>query len=175
MKLPPVPKRGHYEIRFGVSSNSNLRSMCQVYFGSNPNYLPAQDIPMDLRVGFVRHRFKNGNQTSTFGYTTDADYEADTKLSTEEQDEVTKALRARGFMKGPMYYHCGKGTSAPLAITREAVSRRIMVSEDLDPDKEYYIRFKNVLDDESLQFFMDYFEFVSKDVYDNPVEPEDVW
>jgi len=175
MKLPPVPKRGHYEIRFGVSSNSNLRSMCQVYFGSDPNYLPAQDIPMDLRIGFLRHRFKNSTQTSTFGYTNDADYEADTKLSTEEQDEVTKALRARGFMKGPMYYHCGKGTSAPLAITREAVSRRIMVSEDLDPDKEYYIRFKNVLDDESLQFFMDYFEFVSKDVYDNPVEPEDVW
>ena len=175
MKLPPVPKRGHYEIRFGVSSNSNLRSMCQVYFGSDPNYLPAQDIPMDLRVGFVRHRFKNGNQTSTFGYTSDADYKSDITLSTEEQDEVTKALRARGFMKGPRYYHCGKGTTAPLANEQEAVSRRIMVSADLDPDEEYYIRFKNVLDDESLQFFMDYFEFVSKDVYDNPVEPEDIW
>jgi hypothetical protein len=50
-----------------------------------------------------------------------------------------------------------------------------MVSKDLDPDETYYIRFKSVLDDEELQFFMDYFEFVAKDVYDNPVEPEDIW
>jgi len=175
MKLPPVPKRGHYEIRFGVSSGSSKRSMCQVYFGSDPNYLPAQDIPMDLRIGFVYHRFKNGNQTSTFGYTNEAGYKAEEKLSTEEQDEVTKGLRARGFMKGPKYYHCGSSTSADLGIVRENVTRRIMVSKDLDPDETYYIRFKSVLDDEELQFFMDYFEFVAKDVYDNPVEPEDIW
>ena len=175
MKLPPVPKRGHYELRFGVSSGSPYRSMCQVYFGDNPNYLPAKDIPMDLRIGFVRHRFKNGNQTSTFGYTSDADYKNESSLSMEEQDEINKALRARGFMKGPKYYHCGQGTTAELGIERENVTRRIMVSEDMDPDKTYYIRFKSVLDDESLQFFMDYFEFVEKNVYDNPVEPEDIW
>ena len=34
---------------------------------------------------------------------------------------------------------------------------------------------KNVLNNEKLQFFTDYLEFVSKDVYDNPVEPEDYW
>ena len=176
MKLPPVPKRGHYEVRFGVSSNSKIRSMCQVYFGDNPNYLPAKDIPMDLRIGFVQHRFKNADQTSTFGYTSVADYEADAKLSMEEQDEINKALRARGFMKGPRYFHCRQNTDASnLAYLQPHVTRRIMVSEDMDPDKEYYIRFKNVLDDESLQFFMDYFEFVSKEVYDNPVEPEDMW
>ena len=175
MKLPPVPKRGHYEIRFGVSSGSSKRSMCQVYFGDNPNYLPAKDIPMDLRIGFVRHRFKNGNQTSTFGYTSDADYKNESSLSMEEQDEINKALRARGFMKGPKYYHCGQSTTANLGIENENVTRRIMVSEDMDPDKTYYIRFKSVLDDEELQFFMDYFEFVEKNVYDNPVEPEDIW
>ena len=175
MKLPPVPKNGHYEIRFGVSSGSSKRSMCQVYFGSDPNYLPAQDIPMDLRIGFVYHRFKNGNQTSTFGYTSEADYKGEAKLSTEEQDEVTKSLRARGFMKGPNYYHCGASTAADLGMIRENVTRRIMVSKDLKADETYYIRFKSVLDDEQLQFFMDYFEFVAKDVYDNPVEPEDIW
>ena len=175
MKLPPVPTKGHYEIRFGVSSGSSVRSMCQVYFGDNLNYLPAAGIPMDLRIGFVRHRFQNQTQTSNFGYTSDDDYKSESKLPMEEQDEITKSLRARGFMKGPKYFHCGNSTSANLGIECEHVTRRIMVSADMDPDKTYYIRFKNVLNNEKLQFFTDYLEFVSKDVYDNPVEPEDYW
>ena len=175
MKLPPVPRKGHYEIRFGVSSGSNFRSMCQVYFGDNPNYLPAAGIPMDLRIGFVRHRFRSGNQTSNFGYSSDASYTSESNLPLDEQDEITKTLRSRGFMKGPKYYHVGNGTTAQLGIEAEWVTRRIMVSADLDPDKTYYIRFKNVLNDDESQFFTDYFEIVSKDVYDNPVEPEDYW
>ena len=175
MKLPPVPSKGHYEIRFGVSSGSSYRSMCQVYFGDNLNYLPAAGIPMDLRIGFVNHRFRGGNQASNFGYTSANEYKDEANLSLEEQDEITKSLRARGFMKGPKYFHIGNGTSADLGNQGEWVTRRIMVSADLDPDKTYYIRFKNVLNDNQSQFFMDYFEFVSKDVYDNPVEPEDIW
>lgn len=175
MRLPPVPTKGHYEIRFGVSAGSSVRSMCQVYFGDNPNYLPAAGIPMDLRIGFVYHHFQSGNQYSNFGYTSNADLQAELKLSMEEQDEITKSLRARGFMKGPKYFHCGASTSASLGIELEHVTRRIMVSADMDPDKTYYIRFKNVLNNDKLQFFTDYLEFVSKDVYDNPVEPEDYW
>ena len=175
MKLPPVPAKGHYEVRFGVSSGSSWRSMCQVYFGDDVSYLPAAGIPMDLRIGFVRHRFSNGDQTSNFGYTSDSDYSSEANLPLDEQDEITKNLRARGFMKGPKYFHIGNGTSAQNGQQGEWVTRRIMVSADLDPDKTYYIRFKNVLNNETSQFFMDYFEFVSKDVYDNPEEPEDIW
>ncbi len=175
MKLPPVPAKGHYEIRFGVSSGSPWRSMCQVYFGDDISYLPAAGIPMDLRIGFVRHRFASGEQKSNFGYTNDNDYSSETTLPLDEQDEITKNLRARGFMKGPKYFHIGNGTSAQNGQQGEWVTRRIMVSADLDPDKTYYIRFKNVLNNEQSQFFMDYFEFVSKDVYDNPEEPEDIW
>jgi len=175
MKLPPVPAKGHYEIRFGVSSGSPWRSMCQVYFGDDISYLPAAGIPMDLRIGFVRHRFASGDQKSNFGYTNDNDYSSETTLPLDEQDEITKNLRARGFMKGPKYFHIGNGTSAQNGQQGEWVTRRIMVSADLDPDKTYYIRFKNVLNNEQSQFFMDYFEFVSKDVYDNPEEPEDIW
>lgn len=175
MKLPPVPKKGHYEIRFGVSSGSSVRSMCQVYFGDNTNYLPAMGIPMDLRKGFVNHRFPNTSINSNFGYASNSDYEAEYDYDMEEKDEINKALRAKGFMKGPRYFHCGNSTSAALGEKCEWVTRRIMVSTDLDPEKTYYIRFKNVLEFENSQFFMDYFEFVSKEVYDNPVEPEDIW
>ena len=176
IELPPVPKKGTYELRFGVSAGSSVRSMCQVYWGPNPNYLPAAGIPMDLRIGFVLHRFRSGNQTSTFGYASDDEYRADSKLSQEEQDEIDKRLRSRGFMKGPEYYYYGTTASNDnVARNWEHVTRRIMVRAEMDPDKKYYIRFKNVLDDNELQFFMDYLEFVSKEVYDNPQEPEDIW
>ena len=45
----------------------------------------------------------------------------------------------------------------------------------VDPNKTYYIRFKNVLDADNKQFYMDYIEYCAKEVYDNPVEPEDIW
>ena len=50
-----------------------------------------------------------------------------------------------------------------------------MVNAYLYPFRNYYIRFKSVLDDENKEFFMDYFEYVAKEVYDNPEEPEDIW
>lgn len=176
MKLPPVPKQGTYEIRFGVSAGSNNRSMCQVYFGTNKAYLPAAGIPMDLRVGFERTRFYGGSsQVSPFGYTSGT-FANDAKLPQDEQDEIDKRLRSRGYMKGPEYFYYGT-TPNNNAVGRnyEHVTRRIMVQAEMDPDKTYYIRFKNVLDNPKLEFFMDYLEFVSKNVYDNPVEPEDIW
>jgi hypothetical protein len=57
----------------------------------------------------------------------------------------------------------------------EYITRRIMVSADMEPNKNYYIKFKSVLDDEKKEFFMDYIEYVAKEVYDNPEESEDIW
>nr|MDE5561928.1 fasciclin domain-containing protein [Bacteroidaceae bacterium] len=50
MKLPPVPKDGVYELRMGLSAN-NMRGMCQVYWGTNKDALPAAGIPFDMRMG----------------------------------------------------------------------------------------------------------------------------
>ena len=57
----------------------------------------------------------------------------------------------------------------------EQVLRRIVVSEYLYPEKTYYLRFKNVLDAEYAECFMDYIEYCAKEVYDNPEESEDIW
>lgn len=177
MKLPPVPKDDIYELRFGVSAGSNNRSMCQVYFGEDRSYLPAADIPMDLRVGFVNTRFYGGaSQVSPFGYSTANEYKADANKTQEEQDEIDKLLRSRGFMKGPQYFFYGNNPSEDmLARRQEHVTRRVMVRQRMSPNKTYYIKFKNVLQNEKLEFYMDYLEFVSKEVYDNPNEPEDIW
>ena len=54
MKLPPVPRAGQYEIRFGVAMGSRVRSMAQVYFGAERDKMYVTGIPMDLRIGGLR-------------------------------------------------------------------------------------------------------------------------
>ena len=93
----------------------------------------------------------------------------------EEYDEqVNKRMRAIGFMKAPNSW-CAVLGSTTSVRTYHYITRRVMVRTYLEPYKNYYIRFKSVLDDEKKEFFMDYFEYVAKEVYDNPEESEDIW
>ncbi|MBQ8050210.1 MAG: fasciclin domain-containing protein [Bacteroidaceae bacterium] len=167
-RLPPVPRRGTYEIRYLVGAGSSARSMCQVYFGTNPNSLPAQGIPLDLRMGGLYRHTAAGDLPSIVGWELD---------NTEDDDynaEVDKKMRANGFMKGPAYYNLLTNRSWT-ARDCEYTTRRIIVTATMDPDQVYYLRFKNVLDDASKQFYMDFLEFCPKEVYDNPYTPEDIW
>ena len=167
MKLPPVTRAGHYEIRFGVATGSSWRSMAQVYFGADRNNMPAVGIPMDLRMGGLERRLVGEVQESGVGWEQDS--------GDEEYDEVVnKRMRAIGFMKAPNSW-CATPGSATTVRAAHFITRRVMVSADLQPFKNYYIRFKSVLDDEKKEFFMDYFEYVAKEVYDNPNESEDIW
>ena len=167
MKLPPVPRAGQYEIRFGVATGSRVRSMAQVYFGSDPNMMPAAGIPMDLRLGGLEKR--DGSITTDSG----VGWEADTE-DQEHNDEVAKRMRAKGFMKAPNLWTNSMGSSTSIR-TFHYMTRRIMVNAYMIPYQNYYIRFKSVLDLEDREFYMDYFEYVAKEVYDNPYEPEDIW
>ncbi len=156
--LPPVPLKGTYEIRYAVQNNSQLRGMCQVYFGSDRNSLYAMGIPLDLRIG--------GN-SDILGWEADTDDD-------DANAEVDKKMRNNGFMKGPEYYHAGL-VSNPTARATQTTTRRIIVRQEMEPGKTYYLKFKSVLDDESKEFYMDYIEFCAKEVYDNPQTPEDIW
>ena len=157
-RLPPVPMKGIYEIRYAVQNNSNLRSMCQVYFGSDKNRMPAIGIPLDLRIG---------GQSEILGW------QADQK-DDDINAEIDKKMRNNGFMKGAEHYHAGTASS-PTARATQTTTRRIIVRQEMDPDKTYYLKFKSVLDAQTLEFFMDYLEFCAKEVYDNPNTPEDIW
>ena len=167
MKLPPVPRSGQYEIRFGVATGSRVRSMAQVYFGSDPDMMPAAGIPLDLRLGGLEKR--DGSVTTDSG----VGWEADTD-DQEHNDEVAKRMRAKGFMKAPNLWTNSMGSSNSIR-TFHYMTRRIVVSTYLTPYQNYYIRFKSVLDLEDREFYMDYFEYVAKEVYDNPNVPEDIW
>lgn len=157
--VPPVPLKGTYEIRYAVQNNSSLRGMCQVYFGSDTDNLYAMGIPLDLRIG---------GTSDLLGWQADVSGDDDTNA------EVDKKMRNNGFMKGPEHYHAGTG-SAGTARASQYTTRRIIVRQEMEPGKTYYLKFKSVLEDESKEFYMDYIELCAKEVYDNPQTPEDIW
>ena len=66
------------------------------------------------------------------------------------------------------------GTTARANVNRNIV-RRIITRQTLDPDKTYYLKIKSVLDTETAEFYMDHIEYCPKEIYDNPVTPEDIW
>lgn len=157
-KLPPFPKRGTYEIRYRVLSNEN-RGVAQIYFGSDLDYLPVAGIPVDLTMGGEDPR------TGWRADTDDDDFNA----------ETDKQMHAKGFMKGEKAIdRLNAGLNSRVNGSSNIV-RHIIVRQTVDPDKTYYIRFKTVLDKETAEFYMDGLEFCPKEVYDNPVEPEDIW
>lgn len=168
-RLPPVPLKGTYEIRYAIQVKSGVRGMCQVYFGTDKDNLHAQGIPLDLRMGGVYRVTANGSFPSIAGWVQDV---ADDDDLNAEND---KKMRNNGFMKGPEYFQCWPGGSTSRQVPETI--RRIIVREDMEPGKTYYLRFKNVLDDDivTTQFFMDYLEICAKEVYDNPMTPEDIW
>ena len=92
----------------------------------------------------------------------------------EYNDRVTKAMRTKGFMKAPYAWCNANGGGSPVR-TFHYMSRRIIISTYLQPYQTYYIRFKSVLEGQTYEFYMDYFEYVPKEVYDNPEESEDIW
>lgn len=154
--LPPVPMKGIYEIRFAIQNNSDERGMCQIYFGDNPKRLPAMGIPLDLRI--------KGKEELT-------GYEEDNSSDNDINANIDKRMRNLGYMKAPK---CYQKDDKP-ARSWSYLMRRIVVRQELDPEKTYYMRFKTVLEDPKKQFVLDYMEYCAKEVYDNPNTPEDIW
>lgn len=169
LRLPPVPKRGTYELRIANSCGCNYRGMAQVYWGDDLNNLPVTGTPFDFRLNGIERITPVGNFPSGVGWEADLDDDEDYNA------EVDKKMRNNGFMKAPEHYAAGLPGTTKTARDNYYKTRRIMVTATMDPDKTYYLKFKNVMDDETKQFYMDYFEFCPKEVYDNPETPEDIW
>lgn len=131
-----------YEIRLGYTVGPE-RGVAQVYL----NNVPC-GIPVDLRVGCEG-------------------YEADTD-DDDENLAIDKAMRNLGFMKAPDSYRPGGGVS----MRENGIIRRILATEYLDEDQEYWLRFRQVLDDPNCYISLDYLELCPKSVYASP-EGED--
>ncbi len=159
-RLPPVPVKGTYELRYAIQSQGYKRGMCQVYFGSNPDNLAPMDIPLDMNL--------SGETTGNpMGWDEDQDDD-------DINAETDKKMRNYNYMKGPKAYHAGNKNNV-LAREDKFTNRRIVARQEMDPNKTYYVKFKSVLQDNTWEFYMDYLEFCAKEVYDNPMTPEDIW
>ena len=169
LRLPPVPKKGTYELRIANSCGCNYRGMAQVYWGDDINNLPVTGTPFDFRLNGIERITPIGSFPSGVGWEADVDDDEDYNA------EVDKKMRNNGFMKAPEHYAAGLPGTTKTARDNYYKTRRIMGTATMDPDKTYYLKFKNVMDDETKQFYMDYFEFCPKEVYDNPETPEDIW
>ena len=171
LRLPPVPQRGTYELRCAVQhggGNGDERGMVQFYWGNDRDNLTPMGIPVDLRTGGLTRRTKLGEFPSDTGW--EADSEDD-----EYNAEVDKRMRNKDWMKGAHIQCVTSNTSTYSARANPMCLRRILVRGTMDPNETYYVRFKTVLDDPYTYLYMDYFEYVAKEIYDNPEEPEDIW
>ena len=91
LKLPPVPRRGTYELRYRVLATT-ARGVAQLYFGEDPNNLPVVGIPVDLVLcGDAARCGESGVRRCAWEPDTgDEDYDS----------EIDKRMRNNGFMKG---------------------------------------------------------------------------
>ena len=158
IKLPPVPE-GTYEIRYGYVPMSH-RGVTQVYVGeevsaNKVSYVPC-GIPIDLT---------EDGKSAKIGWFSDSG------LTEEDITKNEKAMHNRGYMKGPDTQTEGADKSN-VARNQSNHLRRIVTTQYLENNKEYWIRFRAV-DEAGKEFMFDYLELCPKSVYDNPNNKED--
>ena len=123
--------------------------MVQFYVNNEPC-----GIPVDLRV--------NGSDP-TIGWVED----------TDDKDENTtndKAMRNHGFMKAMDSYR-SENAEKPLRANNWNL-RRILTTQYLNANEDYYLRCRQVLEDAECYWSFDYIEICPKSVYASP-EGED--
>ena len=165
LRLPPVPREGMYEMRYGITAADDNRGIFQFYWGNDRLRLPAMGIPLDLRMGGLYYDTPTGQYPSHMGWEADTDDD-------DYNSEVDKFLRNHGFMKG---VNITAGDGVTPARTSQSQIRRIILRQWMKPDETYYIRLKSCLDYTTVYLVLDYFEYCPKEVYDNPETPEDIW
>ena len=157
--LPPVPVDGTYEIRMNSGQNYIVRTMCQIYFGDNPDGLAPAGLPFDMRPAV------GGDNFASIPWIDDTD---DWTINYEND----AMLRNQGYLKGPNYL-VRSGKTLRRTGGQWGYVRRIITVADMKADKIYYLRFKTALKKRSRVPF-DMIEIVPKSVY-NGIEREDIW
>ena len=167
-KLPAVPSDGNYEIRAWNNANTGVgsdRGIVQFYFHQaspadndiywrNWNWIP-EDIPVDLRIT---------GDDARIGRVPDDDsrYDGMTDAQKDQAIQINdRAMRIRGYMQAMDSY--GNGSN-PLRDDRNCY-RKIICNEYLRADNDYYIRMRQVFDDDGV-FPFSFIEIVPKSIYE---------
>ena len=147
-KIPPVPFEGDYQIRLGFTSEAT-RGIAQIYFDNVP-----QGIPLDMT--------KNLEDPTLLGSAWTSDYNS---LSEEEKQDERKALKNKGYYRGPRGGYRNSGGRHESFVTRSPVYRIVVCTVHISPEEDHFLRFRNVSDNGSTEFCLDYLELVPKSVY----------
>lgn len=151
VRIPPVPQ-GQYDVRFGLNMGID-RGVVQIYFkeGKNGSWV-ACDIPIDMRLG---------KYTDRVGAVVDDPDDIEANLRND------KDMKNRGYMKSMDSWYTGGGKTETHRQFWNSV-RVVLTNVFIREGVEYYVRFKNVLDDPNGLLPFDYLELCPKSVYDNP-------
>lgn len=155
VKLPPIPHDGTWQLRLSFRSN-DLCGIVQNYIAGVPvgqavertDWKPL-GIPCDLRVKMT---------DPSVGWVKDSELEGTTAI-----ESLDKSMKNRGWMKG---------SDAQLTVNGDkhrdinTMGRKILATEYMTSNTDYYIRIKQILDDNKAEFLFDYIELVPKSVYD---------
>lgn len=165
IKLPPVPKDGTYELRFGYVNNGK-RTIVQFYLGhsSDRSTMTPCDIPLDQNVN---------PRSTTVGWTnpnTDGDNGA----------AVDKAMHNRGWMRGPNYFSnkkYGEGSTARFKSDGgQHHIRRVVTKQYFKQGEENWFRCKTAMPENTeAEFQLDYIELVPATVYNHSNLTEDIF
>lgn len=150
-KLPPVPENT-YEVRFAYGWGA-MRGVVQVYFGEDPKGLLPMGIPIDFTLWPA---------DPLIGWVADT--------GDEETDRaIDKAMHNRGYMKDMDSWAQG---GANILRAQPMKVRKILTTQTMNPNRDYYIRIKLVVDNPQAELPINYFELCPKSVYAG-VEAED--
>lgn len=165
IKLPPVPKDGTYELRFGYVNNG-LRTIVQFYLGHSSDRLTMTpcDIPLDQNVDL---------KSTTVGWT-------DPNTDGDNGAAVDKAMHNRGWMRGPNYFSnkkYGEGSTARFKSDGgQHHIRRVVTKQYFKQGEENWFRCKTAMPENTeAEFELDYIELVPVNVYNHPSLTEDVF
>ena len=155
VKLPPVPHDGTWQLRLSYRSNSRC-GIIQTYIASLPvgqqvertDWKPL-GLPIDLRVNLT---------DPVVGWVEDGDLENEAAI-----EALDKSMKNRGWMKGS---NAQKTATDIIHRNVDTMGRIILATEYMTSNTDYYIRFKQLLDDSKAEFLFDYIELVPKSVYD---------
>ncbi|MBO4723872.1 MAG: fasciclin domain-containing protein [Bacteroidaceae bacterium] len=175
-KLPPVPADGTYEIRAWnnslAGSANNDRGVVQFYihqynpavdagiFWRNWDWKP-QGIPVDLRIG---------GDDARIGMVSDTDTRYDGMTTAQKKNAIyqnDRAMRIRGYLKAPDSYtnsSSSDNSGDPIRVSTSCY-RKIICNEYLKADNDYWIRMRQVFEDDGV-FPFSFIEIVPKSIYE---------
>lgn len=157
-KIPPVPYEGDWQIRLGFAAEPT-RGIAQIYFGTDPNNLAPQGIPLDMT--------KNLNDPSILGDDWVGDY---TRMSITDLATDQKALKNKGYYRGAAggYRYNGAGGSTTTVFSTQAHTyRMVLCTVHLNPNEDHFLRIRCVSTKQGNdnEFMLDYLELVPKSIY----------